>query len=526
MDISQFLKRAALFWPEREAVVDGAYRCTYSQLFSRCCRLAQALSSKGIARRQVVSIVAPNSHEFIEAYLACAMTGVILNPINFRLSPREVATILADADSSLILVHSDFFALVDESLRLLKEALDRSFAPILIAFGETSKLSGLTDAADYETTISAVPFSVPADLFDSAQEVANLYYTSGTTGAAKGVMLTYENISCHALCVISELRLSDSDHWLHAAPLFHLADAWATFAVTAVGGKHIVLPYFNSQKALAIIESEEVTLSNLIPTMLNAMVNDPVVNDFSYRSLRLILSGGAPISPETVRKIIHAFACEYVQTYGMTETSPYLTLSIPKTHLMNLPDEQLLKLRSKTGRPFMGVELKVVRADMTEVARDDKEVGEIIARGPIVTPGYWNKPEETATAIRDGWLFTGDLAVIDSEGYLNIVDRKKDMILTGGENVYSTEVEHVLYEHMAVLECAVFGVPDTMWGESVTAAVVLKSGQIASEQELIAFVKSRIAHYKAPRRVEFFDALPKTGSGKIQKKALRERQFV
>jgi acyl-CoA synthetase (AMP-forming)/AMP-acid ligase II len=210
----------------------------------------------------------------------------------------------------------------------------------------------------------------------------------------------------------------------------------------------------------------------------------------------------------------------------MTETSPYLTMSLPKAHLMDLPTDQLLHLRSKTGRPFMGVELKVIRGDLSEVAHDDREVGEIIARGPIVTPGYWNKPEETALAIRDGWLHTGDLAVIDSEGYLNIVDRKKDMILTGGENVYSTEVEHVLYEHPAVLECAVFGVPDATWGESVTAAVVLKTQHSVSCAELISFVKSRIAHYKAPRKVEFLEELPKTGSGKIQKKALRERQIV
>ena len=525
MDISQFLKRAALFWPDREAVVDGAQRFTYRQLYKRACALASALLSRGIARGQVVSIVSPNTHEFIEAYFACAMTGIILNPINFRLSSREIAAIFTDAGSAAVLVHCDFFELVANALNIVKSTI-ASFAPVVIAFGDQGSANKAPHWHDYEGALEAQPFLAPVDLSGTAQDVANLYYTSGTTGAAKGVMLTYENISCHALCVISELQLSDADHWLHAAPLFHLADAWAAFAITAVGGKHVILPYFNSQNALAIIDCEKVTLSNLIPTMLNAMVNAPSLADHSYSSLRLILSGGAPISPETVRKIIQAFGCEYVQTYGMTETSPYLTMSLPKAHLMDLPADQLLHLRSKTGRPFMGVELKVIRGDLSEVAHDDREVGEIIARGPIVTPGYWNKPEETALAIRDGWLHTGDLAVIDSEGYLNIVDRKKDMILTGGENVYSTEVEHVLYEHPAVLECAVFGVPDATWGESVTAAVVLKTQHSVSCAELILFVKSRIAHYKAPRKVEFLEELPKTGSGKIQKKALRERQIV
>ncbi len=525
MDISQFLKRAVLFWPDREAVVDGPHRFTYRQLYKRACALSSALLAQGITRGQVVSIVAPNCHEFIEAYFACAMTGIILNPINFRLSSREIAAIICDAGSAAVVAHSDFFELMENVLKTV-EITTPPLAPFVIAFGQDSSKRKPAGWIDYEVLVDIEPASAPVDLSDMAHEVANLYYTSGTTGAAKGVMLTYENVSCHAVCVISELQLSDADHWLHAAPLFHLADAWAAFAITAVGGKHIILPYFNAQKALEIIEGEKVTLTNLIPTMLNAMVNDPALSDYAYSSLRLILSGGAPISPETVRKIIRAFACDYVQTYGMTETSPYLTLSLPKNHLMNLPPHELLTLRSKTGRPFMGVELKVVRSDLSEVSHDDREVGEIIARGPIVTPGYWNKPEETAAAIQNGWLHTGDLAVIDSEGYLNIVDRRKDMILTGGENVYSTEVEHVLYEHPAVLECAVFGLPDATWGESVTAAVVLKQQHSISGAELIAFVKSRIAHYKAPRQIEFLDALPKTGSGKIQKKALRERQIV
>jgi acyl-CoA synthetase (AMP-forming)/AMP-acid ligase II len=256
--------------------------------------------------------------------------------------------------------------------------------------------------------------------------------------------------------------------------------------------------------------------------MLNMMVNHPDVGNFDYSSLRVLLSGGAPIAPETVRKIIEAFKCDYIQTYGMTETSPYLTLSILKEHLKDLPWEEQLRFKAKTGREFINVSLRVVDDQGNDVVTDDQQVGEIIVKGDTVTPGYWNLPEETQAAIRDGWLYTGDLAVIDHEKYVNIVDRKKDMILTGGENVYSTEVENVLYTHPHILEAAVIGVPDSHWGEAVRACVVLKDGCMATENEIISFCKKDLAHFKAPKSVDFLEALPKTGSGKIYKKGLRD----
>jgi len=336
------------------------------------------------------------------------------------------------------------------------------------------------------------------------------------------VMLTHKNVKSHALGTIAELHLTDRDHWFHVAPLFHLADAWATFAMTWVGGKHVILPSFDAHEVLRIIQEEKITLSNLIPTMLNMMVNHPDVDGFDYSSLRFLLSGGAPIAPETVRKIIEAFKCDYIQTYGMTETSPYLTLSILKNHLQDLPWEEQLKFKAKTGREFVNVSLRVVDENGNDVAQDDQQVGEIIVRGDTVTPGYWNMPEETDAAIRDGWLYTGDLAVMDREQYVNIVDRKKDMILTGGENVYSTEVENVLYEHPDVLEAAVIGVPDEHWGEAVRACLVLKEGRKVTGEEIISFCREALAGYKAPKGVEFLDALPKTGSGKIYKKGLRD----
>jgi acyl-CoA synthetase (AMP-forming)/AMP-acid ligase II len=377
----------------------------------------------------------------------------------------------------------------------------------------------------YENFLSKSSGEPPPLVSIDGADLAQIYYTSGTTGRPKGVMLSHNNVASHALGTIAELHLADQDIWVHVAPMFHLADAWATWAITWVGGIHVMVPHFEPKKVLETIERERVTLTNMIPTMLNLMVNEPGVEQYDFSSLRVLLSGGAPIAPDVVRKIVQTFGCDYIQTYGMTETSPYLTLSILKEHLRRLPDEEQLKYKSRTGREFVGVELKVVREDGTEVNPNDQEVGEIIAKGESVTRGYWKLPDETQKAIRDGWLYTGDMAVIDREGYINIVDRKKDVILTGGENVYSTEVEHVLYKYPAVLEAAVVGVPDEKWGEAVKAVVVLKEGREAAEQEIIDFCKAELARYKSPKSIDFVDSLPRTGSGKIHKKGIRDRYW-
>jgi acyl-CoA synthetase (AMP-forming)/AMP-acid ligase II len=283
-----------------------------------------------------------------------------------------------------------------------------------------------------------------------------------------------------------------------------------------------MVPRFDAAATLAAFERERVTITNLVPTMLNLMVKHPRCGDFDYASLRLLLSGGAPIAPEVVRAIVETFGCEYVQTYGMTETSPYLTLSVLKAHLRERPAAEQLRWRAKTGRPFVAVELRVVAPDGRDVAADEREVGEIVVRGPTVTPGYWRRPEATVEAFRDGWLLTGDLAVVDAEGYVTIVDRRKDMIITGGENVYSTEVEHALYRHPAVLEAAAYGIPDPVWGELVAVAVVPRPGVACSVAELDAFCAGALAAFKRPRRIDLLAELPKTGSGKILKRALRD----
>ncbi len=484
---------------ERLAVREGGRSTTYAELERRVRSRAADWRSLGLAPRERVAILDHNSRAFLESYFAAAGLGAILCPLNTRLAVPELAAILADSGARVCLA-------------------SRAFASQVDALRERASPVECWPWAEDE------PRAEP-DSFDPAavgpQDLAQLYYTSGTTGRPKGVMLTHENVCVHAATAARELSLSQGDRWGHFAPLFHLADAWATFAITQVGGVHVLAPRFEADAAVELIEREGVTLTNLIPTMLGRLVESPRARDASFASLRLVLSGGAPISPALVQQVLEVLGCEYAQTYGMTETSPYLTLGLLPESLRSLPDQERSRLRARTGRPFAAVELQVVDEAGRAVPRDDRTVGEIRVRGPTVTCGYWNNPEETAAAIRDGWLYTGDLAVIDVHGFVNIVDRKKDMILTGGENVYSTEVENALYEHPAVLEAAVFGLPDEAWGEAVHAAVVLKGARAASAEELIGFCRARIAAYKAPRSIEFLPELPKTGSGKIAKHELR-----
>jgi acyl-CoA synthetase (AMP-forming)/AMP-acid ligase II len=440
--------------------------------------------------------------------------------LNYRLSGQELAAILEDSGSRVLIAQEAFR---DKAAALLGTV--STLEKIVWTHGARETALGANEV-EYEALIGRQAPTPAAELALEDNEVAHLYYTSGTTGRPKGVMLTHKNVKSHALGTIAELHLTDKDHWFHVAPLFHLADAWATFAITWAGGKHILVPSFDALRVLKLIQEERVTLSNLIPTMLNMMVNHPEAATFDYSSLRVILSGGAPIAPEVVRRIIETFKCDYIQTYGMTETSPYLTLSLLKEHLKTLSWKEQLAYKASTGREFIGISLRVVDAAGQEVAKDNTQVGEIMVKGDSVTPGYWNLPEETKKAFRDGWLQTGDLAVINEENYVTIVDRKKDMIITGGENVYSTEVENVLYRHPAVLEAAVIGVPDPKWGEAIKACVVLKPGKQTTEKDLIAFCKENLAHYKAPKSVDFLGSLPRTGSGKLFKKGLRDPHWV
>ena len=503
------------FYPAKTAVLDGERSFTYSQIGERVAALARFFQVQGIEPDDRISVLEVNSHAYLETYYAAAGVGAILNPLNYRLAPKEIAYILRDSGSRWLLANTQFATQV--------QGLFEEDTPLegIIWINGSATTPGSIACYEYENAIETHQgFFEPIPVRED--NIAHLYYTSGTTGRPKGVMLSHKNVCLHALGTIAELKLTDSDIWGHIAPMFHLADAWATFAFTWVGACHVMVGQFEPETVMSTIETRRITLSNLIPTMLNLMIKHPRIGEFDFSSLRVILSGGAPIAPQVVRSIMESFGCDYIQTYGMTETSPYLTFSILKQHLLDLSPEDQIKYKSKTGRPFIGVDLKVVDEKASPVAADEQQVGEIWVRGDTVTRGYWNRPDETEQAFTDGWLRTGDLAVVDTEGYVNIVDRKKDMIVTGGENVYSTEVENVLYMHPKVLEAAVFGIPDEKWGEAVTAAVVLKQDETATETEIIEFCKEYQASYKAPKSIVFLDELPKTGSGKITKKVLRD----
>jgi fatty-acyl-CoA synthase len=518
MILNEILTKALKLFPQKQAIVCGEKRWTYQEFCNRINRLSHCLKGLGIRKDDRVAILHPNCHTFLEAYYAIPQIGGISVPINHRLSPKEIAFILQDSESR-ILIADPLFKTHVEPIREEIQGIER-----ILWTGEPRELDD-SAGLNYEEALQKADVNALREPSTQGEDIAQIYYTSGTTGRPKGVMLSHKNVTTHALGTIAEIHLTDQDVWIHVAPLFHLADAWATWAVTWVGGTHVLVREFDAKVVLETIQREKVTLTNLIPTMLNLMVNYPDARKYDYSSLRVLLSGGAPIAPEVVRKILETFKCDYIQTYGMTETSPYLTLSVLKEHLKKLSNEDQLRFKSKTGREFIGVELKVVNDQGKEVKKDEKEVGEIIVKGDIVTKGYWKLPEETKKSMKDGWLYTGDMAVIDEEGYVTIVDRKKDMILTGGENVYSTEVENVLYMHPAILECAVVGVPDQKWGEAVKGIVVVKSGQKTTEQEIIQFCKERMAHYKAPKSIDFVDVLPRTGSGKIHKKGLRDKYW-
>lgn len=529
-NLGALLERAAHLHPREIAVVDGSRRLDYATVHARALALASGLRALGVRDGDRVAILAWNGLEFLEAYFAAAWCGAILQPLNVRLAAVEQAEVLRDSQARVLLADASFAPAVGAVLAAgtavgstVWIGAQEHTTPVAGApLRSTVRIDANEHAHGYDELVAAHLGRRCERTMRSGDDVAQLYYTSGTTGRPKGVMLTHRNVWAHALGTLAELGIGERDAWAHVAPMFHLADAWATFAVTWAGGRHVMLPRFECATALDLLESERVTITNLIPVMLNQMVKHESARSRDWSAFRLVLSGGQPIAPEVVRAIVEVFGCEYVQTYGMTETSPYLTLSRLKARFDGWSEDERMRVRAKTGRPFATVELRVVGDDGREVAPDERAVGEIRVRGETVTPGYWNQPEATAAAFEDGWLKTGDLAVVDAEGYVTIVDRKKDMINTGGEKVYTTEVEHALYAHPAVLEAAVYGVPDATWGESVRAAVVLRPGVGASAEELAAFCKTRLAAYKVPRAFDVLDALPRTGSGKIAKRLLRD----
>jgi acyl-CoA synthetase (AMP-forming)/AMP-acid ligase II len=481
-----------------DAVFCGQVRLDYPGLRDLVLRAGRDLEAQGARPGDRVAALFPNCHLYLAVYFAALLRRFVLVPLNLRLSPREMRSIL-DHSGARLLIGDPVLA-----------------APLLAGDARAGAgwVAGRSGAAGAGAEQAAPP------------DAAHLYYTSGTTGRPKGVVLTRGNLAAHVELTLAELGFGAGDVWLHAAPMFHLADAWAVWTATAAGAAHVLLPRFEPSAAFDLIESAGATITNLVPTMLMALLAEAEKRGRPLRSLRLLLSGGAPIAPNVVARVGQALGCEYAQTYGLTETSPFLTFSLPDERRRGLPPRDQLRLRARTGRPARGVDLRVIRPPGAEVFEDvpcdDTTAGEVVVRGATVTPGYWRDAEATREAFKGGWFHTGDLATVDGHGFINLVDRLKDVIITGGESVYSTEVENVLYEHPAVREAAAFGVPDDTWGESVRAAVVLAPQGAASSGEIVAFCRERLAHYKCPRAVDVLDALPRTGSGKIDKKVLRE----
>lgn len=516
MGLYDLLKNTTCDSPDNLALICGNFKCSYSELKHRIDTLSSALKEMGVQQDDKIAIISQNCHRFLEIYFATAKLRAVSVPINYRLAPKDFIYILNNSRATILFAQSQFISWINE----MKLEIPRISKLILMDNPQSFPAS--FDYLNYEELIVNYRKKEDFDIEGSDEDCAQIYYTSGTTGKPKGVVLTHKNNMVHAEGTIWELNLAESDRWLHVSPMFHLADAWAVWSITKVGGVHVIVPCFEKLNVLGTIEREKVTLTNFIPTMLNILVNHPNVKDYDHSSLRLIMSGGAPIAKEVVRKVIDIFNCDYIQTYGLTETSPFLTMSKLRQEMKDLPFEERLNVLITTGRPFYNVKLKVVRENGKEVKANNEDVGEIIVKGETISPEYWELPKETENRVIDGWLFTRDLAVVNSQGYVTIVDRKDDMIITGGENVYSIEIEDVLYSHPSVLEAAVIGLPDPIWGERITAVVVLKEGSNTTEDEIISFCKEKLAHFKAPKQVIFTDILPKTGSAKIYKYKLRK----
>ena len=510
-----FLRRSAKLHPDKTAVVCGARRFSYRQFSGRIHRLSRFLASLGVKPGTVVAYLSRNSHRLLEAYYGVVQTGAIFLPLNLRLTAGDLRYILNHSEARLLLMEEEFLPLITE---VRKELLDLQGYVLLDVEPSLCWLNPL----GYEQAIEQYSPEPFPDTIRDEDAVAELFYTSGTTARPKGVMLTHRNLYLHALSVVFALQNRETDVQLHTIPLFH-ANGWgATHSITCVGGTHVMLRHFRPKTVLELIQNEGVTSLNLVPTMATLLLNSQAIPNYRLDSLRLVHLGGSSVPPDMVRQLEAAFGCECSCGYGLTETSPVLTVSLLKSHLRE-DGEARYRRAAMTGLELPGSEVRVVDRQGRDVVADGETVGEIVARSNVVMKGYWKQPEETAKALMQGWFHTGDLATVDAEGYLMIVDRKKDIIVRGGENISSIEIEKTLFSHPDVLECAVIAAPDPKWGESPKALVVPREGTEISEQALKQYCRQKLATYKVPSSVEFLTSLPKGGTGKIQKKALRER---
>ena len=483
------LGRAARFYPESTALAAAGGRSTFRELHDRVGGIAACLKKRGFGVGDRLALLLPNDADYIELVHACAWLGVIAVPLNIRLSPTEIAHILADADPKGLIRHS---------------SVDAPAAQL-----------------EWQAVIDQEPLDAQSDVHPDAvydpEAVLALIYTSGTTGRPKGVVLTHANVLEDLDHVNYWMPYKEKGVYLHAAPMFHIADLPFLFGAPAFGACQVTIPKFSAQSFCETVERERVSHTVLVPTMVSVLTQYPDFHNHDLTSLEVIGYGGSPIAPALISQARHMLPhVKLIQVYGLSETG----------FLTGLQDHEHTEERLKScGRSCPGIDVRVVDESGRDVAIGD--AGELVARGTNVMPRYWNNPQETERAFRRGLFRTGDVGYQDADGYFYLLDRIKDMIVTGGENVYSGEVEAVISAHPSVREVAVFGIPDAQWGEIVAACVVLESGQSLNAEDVIAYGRRSLANYKIPRRVEFSESeLPKSGSGKILKRVLRERFWV
>ena len=506
----EFARRARRLYSDREAVVDGDLRFTYGEFLTRCDRWSAALQGLGVRQGDRVACIAPNTHANLEAYYAVPQIGAVLVPINFRLMPEEFQYIINHSGAKVICAHSDYLQAVD-GIRGQLSDVEHFVA-----------LEGSGDGwLDYEALLGAhEPDFVEPEIDEN--DLLTINYTSGTTARPKGVMITHRNSYMNVMGILAHHHLEPGDRYLWTLPMFH-ANGWTfTWLNTARGMAHVCLRQVEPTGIFRLIREENITMFCAAPTVLIGIANAPeAIRAGAPRGVRLF-TAGAPPAAATIETVERELGWELTHVYGLTETSPLITICEPRPAHRDLSLAERARVKARQGVDMLASgEVRVVDDDGNDVSRDGETLGEIIVRGNVVMKGYYNDPEATAAAIRDGWFHSGDAAVVHPDGYVEIRDRFKDVIISGGENISSVQVEGCLLRHAAVQEVAVVGMPHERWGESPHAFVVLREGAEATGDELKLHVRANLAHFKTPQWVSFVDDLPKTATGKVQKFVLR-----
>jgi long-chain acyl-CoA synthetase len=508
---AHIIHRHALLHPDKEAFVYGPERITFSGFNARVNSLIHALQAMGVRKGDLIGILSWNCLGYLEAYGAAMKGGFISSPFNPRLREQELEYLINYSEATSLFVGPELMEMANQLRPHLPKVKN------FISF-ETS-VPDMIYLRDLLTSYSKEEPDVQVD----EDDLAGIVYTSGTTGVPRGALYTQRCFIDDSKTLVMDMGLYPGHRRVQITPLFHIAGNTHFRSSLYIGGCNIIMKFFDPAATLQIIHDERATHMDFVPTHLVAMLNVPDLDKYDISSMELLWYGASPMPLEVLKKGMEVFGPIFAQGYGQSETGPAISnLSKEDHNVLDRPEREQRKLTS-AGRPDIGVQVRIVDEDGKDV--EPGEVGEIIARSKHIMVEYWHKPEETKESLIDGWVHTGDMGYYDDEGYIYIADRKKDMIISGGENVYPREVEEVLYQHPAVLEAAVIGIPDPYWVEKVHAIVETRKGVRTNAEELIAFCKKRIAGYKVPKDIEFVDSLPKNPAGKILKKELREKYW-